>query len=305
MKIEDMRINGKTIEEAKLNGQVVYRKEQQELENIIYNADFRFGVEGFKKFVNMVVQQEIEDGYVAWIKMDSTNNRTSMIVQFTKDLIPGHSYYLRVTFKGSEDTTYIWEQQLNSPNLTQSYNSNNPDPVTISSVFRKITTQYRLFYNMRVNFSNAGGKAYMKEPMLIDVTELAKTMSDVAIRQLLDKMPFFADKTPPTYSLARIQSNNTDQHIATIGNNIWVYVVIKGPLATKPKCLIGGQEASLLQESSVSAGIRFGFRLTITEEINIPEGNIEFKVYGYADTAGNIGKDITETTDGTYVIFEP
>lgn len=64
MRISDMKVNGKTVQEAKLNNKIVYRKETS-VKNIIYNADFRFGTDGFKKFVNMVVQQEIEDGFVA------------------------------------------------------------------------------------------------------------------------------------------------------------------------------------------------------------------------------------------------
>lgn len=195
MRIEDMKINDKIVQEAKLNNRIVYKKNKPLiLENIIYNADFRFGTEGFKKFVNMVVQDEIEDGYVSWIKMDMSNTRTSMIVQFTKELIEGHSYYGRVTFKGSEDVFYQWQQQLNSPNLIDSFGQNGPNEITIAHIFRDITTQYRLFYNMVASFSDENGKGYMKEPMLVDVTELARTMEDHEIEDLFNKIGFFADK---------------------------------------------------------------------------------------------------------------
>lgn len=193
MKVSEMKVNGKEIDEAKLNNKIVYRKQSSILlKNIIYNADFRYGTEGYKKFVNMVVQ-DIEDGWVSWTKMDSTNNRTSMIVQFTEDLIADHYYYQRVTFKGSEKVFYQWEQQLNSPNITNTYGQYGPEEVTLSTV-SKVTTQYRLFYNMRATFSDENAKAYLKEPMLVDVTELINQgMSTQTIENQLNQMDFFAD----------------------------------------------------------------------------------------------------------------
>lgn len=47
---------------------------------------------------------------------------------------------------------------------------------------------------MRATFSSADAKAYMKEPMLVDVTDLAKTMGDPEIKEILNSYPFFADK---------------------------------------------------------------------------------------------------------------
>ena len=44
MRISDMKVNGKTVQEAKLNNKIVYRKETS-VKNIIYNADFRFGTD--------------------------------------------------------------------------------------------------------------------------------------------------------------------------------------------------------------------------------------------------------------------
>ena len=45
-----------------------------------------------------------------------------------------------------------------------------------------------------------------------------------------------------------------------------------------------------------------------TEELKLPQGKISYKVYGYEDIAGNVGKDLTEkdTTDIRYpeVIYD-
>ena len=243
MRISDMKVNGKTVQEAKLNNKIVYRKETS-VKNIIYNADFRFGTDGFKKFVNMVVQQEIEDGFVAWVKLDNTNARTSMIVQLTEDLIAGHRYYGRVTFRGSEDTMYQWQQQLNSTNLTQSYGENSPNEVTISTIFAEITTQYRLFYNMTATFANAESKAYVKDAMLIDVTDMLNSgLTEEQVKSQLDAMPFFADTTPPEYVQIQVYNkNNTSSTTITNGETVRILATFNTELGTLPTLSIGKQK---------------------------------------------------------------
>lgn len=295
MRISDMKVNGKTVQEAKLNNKIVYRKETS-VKNIIYNADFRFGTDGFKKFVNMVVQQEIEDGFVAWVKLDNTNARTSMIVQFTEELIAGHKYYGRVTFKGSEDTFYQWQQQLNSPNLTQSYGENSPSEVTISTIFVKITTQYRLFYNMTATFTNAESKAYMKEPMLVDITDMLNSgLTEEQVKSQLDAMPFFADTTPPEYVQIQVYNkNNTSSTTITNGETVRILATFNTELGTLPTLSIGKQKILMKATSDGKGGIIYQADITIASDNIMEEGVLKFTISGYADKNGNEGEKVTE-----------
>lgn len=295
MRISDMKVNGKTVQEAKLNNKIVYRKETS-VKNIIYNADFRFGTDGFKKFVNMVVQQEIEDGFVAWVKLDNTNARTSMIVQLTEDLIAGHRYYGRVTFRGSEDTMYQWQQQLNSPNLTQSYGENSPNEVTISTIFAEITTQYRLFYNMTATFANAESKAYLKEPMLVDVTDmLASGLTEEQIKTQLDGMQFFADTTPPEYVQIQVYNkNNTSSTTITNGETVRILATFNTELGTLPTLTIGKQKILMKATSDGKGGIIYQADITIASDNIMEEGVLKFTINGYTDKNGNEGEKVTE-----------
>ena len=295
MRIADMKVNGKTVQEAKLNNKIVYRKETS-VKNIIYNADFRFGTDGFKKFVNMVVQQEIEDGFVAWVKLDNTNARTSMIVQLTEDLIAGHRYYGRVTFRGSEDTMYQWQQQLNSPNLTQSYGENSPNEVTISTIFAEITTQYRLFYNMTATFANAESKAYLKEPMLVDVTDmLASGLTEEQIKTQLDGMQFFADTTPPEYVQIQVYNkNNTSSTTITNGETVRILATFNTELGTLPTLSIGKQKILMKATSDGKGGIIYQADITIASDNIMEEGVLKFTINGYTDKNGNEGEKVTE-----------
>nr|DAP86676.1 MAG TPA: hypothetical protein [Caudoviricetes sp.] len=295
MRIADMKVNGKTVQEAKLNNKIVYRKETS-VKNIIYNADFRFGNDGFKKFVNMVVQQEIEDGFVAWVKLDNTNARTSMIVQLTEDLIAGHRYYGRVTFRGSEDTMYQWQQQLNSPNLTQSYGENSPNEVTISTIFAEITTQYRLFYNMTATFANAESKAYLKEPMLVDVTDmLASGLTEEQIKTQLDGMQFFADTTPPEYVQIQVYNkNNTSSTTITNGETVRILATFNTELGTLPTLTIGKQKILMKATSDGKGGIIYQADITIASDNIMEEGVLKFTISGYTDKNGNEGEKVTE-----------
>lgn len=295
MRISDMKVNGKTVQEAKLNNKIVYRKETS-VKNIIYNADFRFGTDGFKKFVNMVVQQEIEDGFVAWVKLDNTNARTSMIVQLTEDLIAGHRYYGRVTFRGSEDTMYQWQQQLNSPNLTQSYGENSPNEVTISTIFAEITTQYRLFYNMTATFANAESKAYVKDAMLIDVTDMLNSgLTEEQVKSQLDAMPFFADTTPPEYVQIQVYNkNNTSSTTITNGETVRILATFNTELGTLPTLSIGKQKILMKATSDGKGGIIYQADITIASDNIMEEGVLKFTINGYTDKNGNEGEKVTE-----------
>ena len=295
MRISDMKVNGKTVQEAKLNNKIVYRKETS-VKNIIYNADFRFGTDGFKKFVNMVVQQEIEDGFVALVKLDNTNARTSMIVQLTEDLIAGHRYYGRVTFRGSEDTMYQWQQQLNSPNLTQSYGENSPNEVTISTIFAEITTQYRLFYNMTATFANAESKAYVKDAMLIDVTDMLNSgLTEEQVKSQLDAMPFFADTTPPEYVQIQVYNkNNTSSTTITNGETVRILATFNTELGTLPTLSIGKQKILMKATSDGKGGIIYQADITIASDNIMEEGVLKFTISGYTDKNGNEGEKVTE-----------
>lgn len=295
MRISDMKVNGKTVQEAKLNNKIVYRKETS-VKNIIYNADFRFGTDGFKKFVNMVVQQEIEDGFVAWVKLDNTNARTSMIVQLTEDLIAGHRYYGRVTFRGSEDTMYQWQQQLNSTNLTQSYGENSPNEVTISTIFAEITTQYRLFYNMTATFANAESKAYVKDAMLIDVTDMLNSgLTEEQVKSQLDAMPFLADTTPPEYVQIQVYNkNNTSSTTITNGETVRILATFNTELGTLPTLSIGKQKILMKATSDGKGGIIYQADITIASDNIMEEGVLKFTISGYTDKNGNEGEKVTE-----------
>ena len=295
MRISDMKVNGKTVQEAKLNNKIVYRKETS-VKNIIYNADFRFGTDGFKKFVNMVVQQAIEDGFVAWVKLDNTNARTSMIVQLTEDLIAGHRYYGRVTFRGSEDTMYQWQQQLNSTNLTQSYGENSPNEVTISTIFAEITTQYRLFYNMTATFANAESKAYVKDAMLIDVTDMLNSgLTEEQVKSQLDAMPFFADTTPPEYVQIQVYNkNNTSSTTITNGETVRILATFNTELGTLPTLSIGKQKILMKATSDGKGGIIYQADITIASDNIMEEGVLKFTISGYTDKNGNEGEKVTE-----------
>lgn len=295
MRIADMKVNGKTVQEAKLNNKIVYRKETS-VKNIIYNADFRFGTDGFKKFVNMVVQSELEDKFVAWTKLDNTNARTSMIVQLTEDLIAGHRYYGRVTFRGSEDTMYQWQQQLNSPNLTQSYGENSPNEVTISTIFAEITTQYRLFYNMTATFANADSKAYVKEPMLVDVTDMLNSgLTEEQVKSQLDAMPFFADTTPPEYVQIQVYNkNNTSSTTITNGETVRILATFNTELGTLPTLTIGKQKILMKATSDGKGGIIYQADITIASDNIMEEGVLKFTISGYTDKNGNEGEKVTE-----------
>lgn len=197
MIIKDMQINNNRIEEAKLNSQIVYRKNKYlTLENIIYNADFKFGTDGFNRFGNATIQ-EVSDGWLTWIKQTLANSNTYILSTLKKELIAGNVYYGSCEFNAIEESKYFFgELQLNSPNIaynSKSMEATESDIAKVSGIFH-VTEQYRLFLNITSDTENLKTIFRLRNPMLVDVTELAKTMGDIDIENMIDKIGFFADR---------------------------------------------------------------------------------------------------------------
>lgn len=97
---------------------------------------------------------------------------------------------------------------------------------------------------------------------------------------------------------------------ATKDEHIRLYVSFPEMLATNPKVDIYGKDGKVTTlELTYSEAAKFYFvEFDTTEELNLPEGKISYKVYGYADEAGNVGADLTQdmTTSKEYpeVIYD-
>lgn len=97
---------------------------------------------------------------------------------------------------------------------------------------------------------------------------------------------------------------------ATKDEHIRLYISFPEMLATNPKVDIYGKDGKVTTlELTYSEAAKFYFvEFDTTEELNLPEGKISYKVYGYADEAGNVGADLTQdmTTSKEYpeVIYD-
>ena len=117
------------------------------------------------------------------------------------------------------------------------------------------------------------------------------------------------DTIAPEATTVKIQNNTPTKHndsYAKVGDEVWVYAIFNEKLSVEPTFTIAGKQAEIIQrengEAKDQTWYKYAAKVTMTEEM--AEGNIEFKVSGYADLSGNVGKDITETTDGTNIVFD-
>ncbi len=126
---------------------------------------------------------------------------------------------------------------------------------------------------------------------------------------------FIYDTVAPEYSAMGIfnWTNNKDGEdvkIATKNEHIRLFVAFPEMLEINPKVDIYGENGvTTTKELEYSEAAKFYFvEFDITEELKLPQGKISYKVYGYEDIAGNVGKDLTEkdTTDIRYpeVIYD-
>ena len=119
---------------------------------------------------------------------------------------------------------------------------------------------------------------------------------------------FTVDMTAPIFTKLGIAKNgNTGSKYVTNGDSIRVLVYFKEQLAVLPKVKINGVEYNTyyaIQSSNPDVNdYAYHLDLPITAELNLPQGIINFEVYGYADEYGNEGEILTND-DITYLQYD-
>ena len=123
------------------------------------------------------------------------------------------------------------------------------------------------------------------------------------------------DTVAPEYAAMGIfnwtnDNDGTDRTYATKDEHIRLYVSFPEMLATNPKVDIYGMDGKVTTlDLSYSEAAKFYFvEFDTTEEFALPEGKINFKIYGYADEAENVGveltQDMTTSKEYPYVIYD-
>lgn len=108
---------------------------------------------------------------------------------------------------------------------------------------------------------------------------------------------------PPILTFVRIQNNSRPKNEpANLGDTIWVYARINLPsnkIGKAPEMVIAGVQARVFINVNAENSTTYAGEIKVSKDM--PDGNIEFKIYGYADIDGNVGETVTQTTDGSSV----
>jgi len=101
-----------------------------------------------------------------------------------------------------------------------------------------------------------------------------------------------------------------DITLATRDEHIRLYVTFTEMLEVNPKVDIYGENGKVTtMDLAWSEAAQFYFvEFDTTDELQLPQGKIQFRIYGYEDVAGNVGKDITQeqttSKEYPYVVFD-
>lgn len=123
------------------------------------------------------------------------------------------------------------------------------------------------------------------------------------------------DTVAPVYSSLGIVRNNNagetrDTHYAKIGDSVRVLIYFSEQLAVEPKVKIANKEfaATYRPLSSNNGLFAYYADCSLTEDLDLAVGKIQFEVYGYADASGNVGVKLTNADINSsmyeYVIFD-
>ena len=112
---------------------------------------------------------------------------------------------------------------------------------------------------------------------------------------------FTIDETKPVYTALGLlnlthYNEKSDVTVANIGDKIRIFVQFDEELAVNPQVSFGDGTAVKLNLTSSEAFEKYTYYadVTLTEDMNLKDGDISFKVFGYADAAKNTGDELTE-----------
>ena len=116
---------------------------------------------------------------------------------------------------------------------------------------------------------------------------------------------FWYDYKAPKANFVQIRSNKkVNKDYAQPGDEVWVYVKIKEELSVLPTIEINGQKVDTFKNGQPNEnGQMYAGKLKMTKDME--NGDVSFKIFGYADKAGNVRETIeNKTTDNSNVIFD-
>ncbi|MDW3192036.1 MAG: Ig-like domain-containing protein [Cytophagales bacterium] len=105
------------------------------------------------------------------------------------------------------------------------------------------------------------------------------------------------DTEEPTLTNVSIASNNASNNLAREGDEITLSITSSEALSANPTVTIAGNTATVTSQSSTT------YEATYTMTNNDTEGEVTLTI-NFADEAGNVGTEVTATTDGSTVTYD-
>ena len=278
-------------------------------------TDPYFSNVSFKLHDNYLVKEyEINENVVEVTPNAWTDANFQNIKQY---LVAGENTIIVRDMAGNATTrTFIYDTV--APEITVKEESKGTDPY-FSNVSFKLHDNYLVKeYEINENVVEVTPNAWTDANFQNIKQYLVAGENTIIVRDMAGNATtktFIYDTVAPEYSAMGIfnWTNNKDGEdvkIATKNEHIRLFVAFPEMLEINPKVDIYGENGvTTTKELEYSEAAKFYFvEFDTTEELKLPQGKISYKVYGYEDIAGNVGKDLTEkdTTDIRYpeVIYD-
>ena len=143
----------------------------------------------------------------------------------------------------------------------------------------------------------------IKDKLNANETKNTLTVTDLSGNEV--SYEFWYDYKAPKANFVQIRSNKQiNKDYAQPGDDVWVYIKIKEELSVLPTIVINGQKVDTFKNGEPNEnGQMYAGKLEMTRDME--NGEVSFKIFGYADKAGNVGETIeNKTTDSSHVIFD-
>ena len=219
----------------------------------------------------------------------------------------------------SQEVQNNQEQTSSEPATTEENNETQEVVENNATEVAEVTTDSSVSTTTTSRVPNTQAQASQTVQTQPETTTETKTETDTgftsedgnigALGDLTGNIP--TDTTAPVYTAMGIfnwTNENIDKEdvaFATANEHIRLFVAFPEMLAVNPKVDIYGENGTVTtMDLEYSEAAKFYFvEFDTTDDLKLPQGKIQFRIYGYADAAGNVGEDLTDndTTDSRYL----